>query len=102
MEWSLQDNVEQSRFELTRGDDLAGIVEYTLRDDELILIHTEVDGSYKGQGLGARLAGGALDSARSRGLTVIPECPYVRRYLRKHHEYADLIQQPHRAQLGLA
>jgi predicted GNAT family acetyltransferase len=102
MEWSLRDNAERSRFELARGDDIAGILEYSVHADELTLVHTEVDGSYKGHGLGAKLAGGALDSARSRGLTVIPECPYVRRYLRNHHEYADLIREPHRTTLGLA
>ena len=32
-----------------------------------------------------------LDEARSRGLRVVPTCPYVASYIRKHPEYADLV-----------
>ena len=34
---------------------------------------------------------GALDDVRSRGLRVVPICPFVRTYLQHHPEYEDLV-----------
>ena len=54
-------------------------------------MHTEVSPSLEGQGLGARLVAGALDDIRARGLRVVPICPFVRTYIRRHPDYADLV-----------
>ncbi|MFD5436489.1 GNAT family N-acetyltransferase [Kitasatospora sp. NPDC127067] len=47
------------------------------------------------------LARGALDDARARGLHVLPYCPFIRGWIRKHPEYADLVPEASRARLGL-
>jgi predicted GNAT family acetyltransferase len=47
--------------------------------------------SLENKGLGARLVAGALDDIRARGLRVVPFCPFVRAYIRRHPEYADLV-----------
>jgi predicted GNAT family acetyltransferase len=57
----------------------------------ILLVHTEVEPAFEGRGLGARLVTGALDDLRARGRTVVALCPFVRAYLRHHHEYADLV-----------
>jgi predicted GNAT family acetyltransferase len=46
---------------------------------------------YEGQGLAGTLVEGALQDLRERGLGVIPVCPFVRTWLRRHPEYADLV-----------
>ena len=51
----------------------------------------QVDEAYSGQGHAGTLARSALDDARSRGLSVVPSCPYVASYIEKHPEYADLV-----------
>jgi predicted GNAT family acetyltransferase len=33
----------------------------------------------------------ALDDIRSRGLKVVPLCPFVAAYIRRHPEYEDLV-----------
>jgi uncharacterized protein len=33
----------------------------------------------------------ALDDIRSRGLQVVPLCPFVAAYIRRHPEYEDLV-----------
>lgn len=86
------DAPERSRYELTSGDDVIGFIVYDLADGVITLIHTEVEEAWSGQGHAATLARGALDDARSRGLAVVPSCPYVASYIRKHQEYADLVQ----------
>ena len=85
------DSPDQDRYELRAGDELIGIVAYRLADGEITLVHTEVDPAHEGQGHAATLARGALDDARSRGLRVVPSCPYIASYVEKHPDYADLV-----------
>ena len=47
--------------------------------------------SAEGHGVGTRLIEGALQDIRSRGLHVVPVCPFVRAYLRRHPEQRDLV-----------
>jgi predicted GNAT family acetyltransferase len=39
---------------------------------------------------------GALEDVRRRGLEVVPLCPFVRSYLERHPDDADLIAPPAR------
>ena len=91
MDIKFADAPDRRRYELTSGDDVIGFIDYRLHGDAISLIHTEVDEAYSGQGHAATLARSALDDARSRGLSVVPTCPYVASYIRKHPEYADLV-----------
>jgi predicted GNAT family acetyltransferase len=56
-----------------------------------VFLHTEVDPSVKGLGIGSRLAAGELDDVRSRGLKVVAKCPFIAAWLRRHPDYADLL-----------
>lgn len=85
------DSPARHRYELRSGDEVVGFVAYRLGDGVITLVHTEVDPAHSGQGHAATLARGALDDARSRGLRVVPSCPYVASYLEKHPAYADLV-----------
>lgn len=64
-------------------------------------IHTEIDSRFAGRGLGGVLAREALDDARARGLSVLPYCPFIRGWIAKHPQYADLVPEGHRARFGL-
>ncbi len=79
------------RYELFADGELAGILTYLRRGEEITLAHTEIMDGFKGHGLGEHLAKFALDDARRRGLTVRPKCPFVRRYIEEHGEYRDLV-----------
>ena len=85
------DHRDAHRYELRDGDEVIGFIVHRLSGDVITLVHTEVDPAHAGQGHAATLARGALDDARSRGLTVVPSCPYVAAYIAKHPEYADLV-----------
>ena len=52
--------------------------------------HTFVPPALRGGGLAGVLVAHALDWARASGRTVVPSCPYVAAYIRRHPEYADL------------
>jgi predicted GNAT family acetyltransferase len=88
---AVRDNPGASRYELVLDEHLVGEILYRLAPDRVVLLHTEVLPSLENKGLGARLVAGALDDIRSRGLHVVPFCPFVRAYIRRHPEYADLV-----------
>lgn len=95
------DNPAASRYELHAGGELAGFVAYRLRGPVISLVHTEVDPRFQGAGYAARLARFSLDDARDRNLAVLPFCPYIQSWIRKHPEYTDLVPQERRAEFGL-
>jgi predicted GNAT family acetyltransferase len=41
--------------------------------------------------LAGKLTSFALDYARAKHLRVVPRCPYVSSFIRKHAEYQDLV-----------
>ena len=98
---TVRDNPDQERFEVHVDDALAGLAAYRRRDERIIFTHTEVDDAYEGQGLGSKLAAGALDAARDAGLAVFPECPFIADYIKRHREYVDLVPEDRRATYDL-
>lgn len=101
METAIEQNTEQSRYELMDGDVVAGFVEYRDKGEYVELTHTEVDPSYKGQGLASRLASAVLDSLRNEQRSIEPSCTFINGYLKKHPEYAELVPADRQAEYGL-
>lgn len=81
---------EHNRYEIAIGGQVA-FLDYRLRDDHVVLVHTEAPVSLRNRGLGTRLARHALDEARRAGLEVIVKCPFITDWLHQHHEYDDII-----------
>jgi uncharacterized protein len=88
----VDDNPMENRYEARIDGALVGISQYELTADTIVFLHTVVAQEYEGQGVGSAIARYALDDARARGLSVRPLCPYIRGWLQRHHEYADLIR----------
>ena len=61
---------------------------YRLRNGRMVLIHTEVPEALGGRGLGGELVEAAIDRAVLDGLTIVPLCPFARRWLLRHPEEA--------------
>ena len=91
MDAKVQDNPDGHRFEIIVDGELGGFAAYRLRDGVVVITHSEVDPAYQGQGVGGELVRQTLDQLRERGATVVPACPFFAAYLRKHHEYDDII-----------
>jgi uncharacterized protein len=83
-------NEKAHRFETT-VDGLRSIITYRRFPDRMVLEHTEVPEPLRGKGLAAKLTRTALEFARANRLRVIPLCPYVAGFVRKHREYQDLV-----------
>lgn len=95
------DNPEASRFEITVDGALAGFAEYRLNGPGISFTHTEIDPAFGGRGLGSTLVKAALDAARDAGLSVLPFCPFVQRYIERHADYLDLVPADQRARFSL-
>ena len=87
----VSDNPAELRYELHIDGELVGEIRYRRRHDAIVLVHTEVDPGREGEGLATELVRGALDDIRTRGLRVVPYCPFVAAYIRRHPEYEDLV-----------
>lgn len=87
----VRDNPSASRYEAWVDGRLAGFAEYRPATGRLVFVHTEVGAAFSGRGIGQRLAAGALDDVRARGLRVTPVCRFIAAYIRAHPEYGDLV-----------
>lgn len=61
---------------------------------ERVFYHTGVSEDYAGQGLASTLVRAAVDDAIVDGAKVVPVCPYVKSWLRKHPDYAEHLVEP--------
>jgi uncharacterized protein len=86
----VRDNPVESRFELHVGSHLAAAY-YRKTPGVITFVHTEVPKALAGQGIGSQLVRGALEAVRNEGLRVVPQCPFVAAYIKKHPEFNDLL-----------
>lgn len=84
-------NKTQHRYELTVDGHIAATY-YEIAGGVITFVHTEVPPELGGKGVGSRLIKGALDQVRVDGLKVIAQCPFVKAYIGKNPEYADLLK----------
>ncbi|WP_405682303.1 GNAT family N-acetyltransferase [Streptomyces sp. NBC_00057] len=78
------------RYEILVDDKRAGLTAYRDRDDRRVFFHTEIDDAHAGQGLAAILVEQALTDVRASGMRIVPVCPYVAKFLKKHQEFTDI------------
>lgn len=85
------DNKLELRYELWVGEERVGFIAYRREPAAIVLVHTDVDPRFEGRGLGSRLLASVLQDIRSRELKLVPLCPFVAAYLRRHPEDSDLV-----------
>ncbi|MEJ2864784.1 GNAT family N-acetyltransferase [Actinomycetospora flava] len=91
---------ESSRYEVRVGGELAGLAAYLDRGEQRIFYHTEIADEFAGRGLADVLVAHALTDTRAAGRRIVPVCPYVARWVRKHHDVDDVLDPVTPAALG--
>jgi predicted GNAT family acetyltransferase len=84
------DNAELQRYEIRRDGQILGFAAYQKANRLMVFTHTEIEPAVEGQGIGGQLVRAALDHVRSQGLPVLPICPFVQEWMRRHPDYLDL------------
>jgi predicted GNAT family acetyltransferase len=92
------DTPEHSRYEASVDGQIAGFAAYRPDRDRLVFTHTEIDPAFEGKGIGSVLAREALDDVRRKGKKIVPLCPFISAFIRKHPEYVDLVDEGQRDQ----
>jgi len=77
------DHRAEDRFVVRRNGAQAELV-YHVHGNRLVLIHTEVPDELAGHGIGGHLVEAAVRRARSDHSTLVPWCPFARRWLQDH------------------
>jgi predicted GNAT family acetyltransferase len=89
-ELKLHINSESNRMELAVGANTA-FINYKLSHELLYLIHTEVPEELEGKGVGSAIVLKALQYAKDEHLKIVPLCPFVQAYLKRHPEWNDIV-----------
>ena len=71
-----------------------GLMTFVERDVHRVFLHTEVEPAFNGRGLATLLIGEGLAATRADGMRIIAVCPMVAAYVKKHHEYDDIVDPP--------
>jgi predicted GNAT family acetyltransferase len=94
---TVRDNAAEHRYEIVVNGRVAGFSVYADRPggegggQRRVFVHTEVDSSYEGQGLGSILVREALAHVRASGRRAVAVCPFVAAYVKRHPEEADIV-----------
>ena len=82
---------DAARYVVYDGDTAQGWIDYDTRGDALRLLHTEVPPIERKQGIGSEVVRLILDDIRANtDARIDPLCPFVRSWLTRHPDYADL------------
>ena len=92
---------DNHRFEIFLDSSRVGLMDYVVNQDEIHLVHTEVNPEHQGKNLAAILVRESLQEIREAGYKKAPSmkaptfllvCSYVVKYMEKHPETHDLLK----------
>tara|TARA_R110002073_G_scaffold72537_1_gene177320 strand:- start:317902 stop:318219 length:318 start_codon:yes stop_codon:yes gene_type:complete len=86
----LENDETKKRFQIEVAGSVA-FVDYRVVGDQIALIHTEVDPELSGQGAASALVEKILNHIESSGKLILPYCPYVFAYIKKHPEWKRMV-----------
>jgi predicted GNAT family acetyltransferase len=85
-------NEELSQFEMDFDGKKALVGFKKETDGTLNLVHTEVPPEFEGKGVGSQLVKQTLEQIKTTNKKIIPSCPFVAAYIKRHPEYESLVK----------
>ncbi|MGO3147061.1 MAG: bifunctional pirin family protein/GNAT family N-acetyltransferase [Leucobacter sp.] len=87
---------DERRYTITVDGVLAGFAEYrpTASGTGVAFVHTEIAPEFGGRGLAGKLVSWAMNDVRDSGSRIVPYCPYVAAWLKKHPEFEEIVDWP--------
>ena len=90
MSYTLIDNSDKKQYEFQLSEHTPHI-EYIKAKEKIYLTHTEVPMALEGQGIGTELVRQVLEDIKKKELTLVPLCPFVAAYIKKHPQWRELV-----------
>ncbi|GGK74023.1 GNAT family N-acetyltransferase [Rufibacter glacialis] len=91
MEPSIRNNLATHQFE-TEVEGKTAYIQYKVKENVMTVLHTIVPKELEGRGLAAAMSTHVLQYLAEEGMQVVPLCPYMSAFLKKHPEYQHLIK----------
>lgn len=70
----------------------AEMIYHFTSENKMIIEHTEVDQSLRGQNVGVELVHAGVEYARHHGMKIIPLCTFANKILSKKVEWQDVLE----------
>ena len=86
----LEKNEAGNRFEMNVDGNIA-IIEYKQHPGKIALLHTEVPAELEGKGAATAIIEKTLAHIEKNNLKLIPLCPLVVAYIKRHPEWRKII-----------
>jgi len=67
------------------------VIEYIKAKEKIFLTHTEVPKELNGKGIGSAIVKAVLEDIERQDLTLVPLCPFVAGYIKRHPEWKKLV-----------
>ncbi|OSY88313.1 acyl-CoA acyltransferase [Tenacibaculum holothuriorum] len=92
MEVLQEDNGKKGEFYVEVNGSRDALMTYTWAgEDKIIIDHTEVRDSLRGQGVGYKLVEASVNFMREKGIKAIPLCPFAKAVFTKKTAYSDVL-----------
>lgn len=84
-------DTEGEQFDAIVGKYRAYIRYRANREGKIFLTHTEADPELQGKGVAEKLVQYVFNYIEEQGMRMIPVCPYIKTYLKRHPEYMRIV-----------
>ncbi len=78
-------------FFIEENGELSAEMVYRKEPGRLIIEHTEVDETLRGQNIGFQLVECGVEYARKNDLKIVPLCRFANAIIKKHKEFQDVL-----------
>ena len=78
-------------FYIDKGGEQVAEMTYTISEGVMIIDHTEVDESLRGQQVGNELVACAVEFAREQNIKIVPQCSFARSVFEKQKALSDVL-----------
>lgn len=92
----LHKNEVKKRFEINVDGSYA-FINYGELGSQIALVHTEVEPALEGKGAASAVVEKTLKYIEDEGKTLLPFCPYVFAYIKKHPEWKRVVDKRFKA-----
>ncbi len=90
MSYQLIDNEKLKQYEF-HIEEFIPRIEYIKAQKQIFLTHTEIPNFLAGKGVGAELVKQTLEDIKQKDLTLVPLCPFVALYIKRHQKWRKLV-----------